>query len=321
MRSPSPRGRSFWTKRLHSWAQQELRALQDTPEPQTQKWERPKVNSGFRLRRTDSTRDLREKRQRGRQRSPFIEPERSLDQHAARREGPARARGPANPGAGRAAVAGADVASREVDCPGGRVPRWSDSGEKWDRATRHLDIDRASGAILSLSATDADGKVTENFRIGAMSAGLRRPLREKFCTMVKPPRHQRIKYKDDNNLEEEDLEQRPESNCPDFHFERRCARRPARKGSKSATNCRTLGGRNFQRCASHGFRQGLFVLRQRLTDWTLPRSTPRTSTVRRRKMASPSRRQAYGRKTGIFVFVSSRPEFSAHVSRITAGFR
>ena len=73
-----------------------------------------------------------------------------------------------------------------------------------------LNIDQASGAILSLSATDADGKVTENFSDWRDVGGIKAPFKTEVLHDGKTSETSSASnIKINNNLKAEDLSKRP----------------------------------------------------------------------------------------------------------------
>lgn len=73
-----------------------------------------------------------------------------------------------------------------------------------------LKIDQASGAILSLSATDADGKVTENFSDWRDAGGIKAPFKTEVLHDGKTSETSSASdIKINNNLKAEDLSKRP----------------------------------------------------------------------------------------------------------------
>lgn len=73
-----------------------------------------------------------------------------------------------------------------------------------------LNIDQASGAILSLSATDADGKVTENFSDWRDTGGIKAPFKTEVLHDGKTSETSSASdIKINNNLKAEDLNKRP----------------------------------------------------------------------------------------------------------------
>jgi len=73
-----------------------------------------------------------------------------------------------------------------------------------------LNIDQASGAILSLSATDADGKVTENFSDWRDAGGLKVPFKTEVLHDGKTSETSSASdIKINKNLKAEDLSKRP----------------------------------------------------------------------------------------------------------------